>query len=50
MSAENQKYDKDRTDFINSQKIKVIRFWDNGIFNNLTGVIEKIIVELKSTD
>jgi very-short-patch-repair endonuclease len=48
MNPENLRYDKDRTDFINSQKIKVVRFWDNDIFNNLPGVIDIIIKELKS--
>jgi very-short-patch-repair endonuclease len=43
MEPENQKYDKERTDFINLQKIKVIRFWDNDVFNNLPGVVERII-------
>lgn len=50
MEAENQAYDRDRADFINSQKIKVIRFWDNDVFNNLPGIIDIIIKELKSAN
>jgi len=43
MEEENWKYDEERTKFLNSQKIRVIRFYDNDVFNNLQGIIEQII-------
>jgi very-short-patch-repair endonuclease len=47
MEPENKIYDENRTKFLNSQKIKVIRFYDNEVFNNLPGVVEKIIQVIK---
>lgn len=40
-------YDKERTKYFETQKYKVIRFWNNEIDNNIDGVIEKIIEYLK---
>ncbi len=36
------KYDKDREDFITKQNIKIIRFQNKDILNNLNGVVEEI--------
>jgi len=40
-------YDQERTKFINSKNIKVLRFWNNEVFSNINGVLEKILLELK---
>lgn len=39
---ENIKYDKKRTEFLESLGFKVIRFWNNDIDNNIEGVIKFI--------
>lgn len=41
-----KEYDKERTLFLNSLDIKVLRFWNSDISNNLDKVLEKIIAEL----
>ncbi|MBP9759353.1 endonuclease domain-containing protein [Candidatus Dojkabacteria bacterium] len=38
----NKRYDDDRTKFLNNLDIEVIRFWNNEVYENITGVIEKI--------
>lgn len=35
-------YDKKRTEFLNSAGYRVLRFWDNEIFENMKGVLETI--------
>jgi len=47
MEEENKLYDEKRTEFLNLQKIKVVRFYDNDVFNNLPGVVERIIQIIK---
>jgi len=37
------KYDKERTDYMESQGYRVIRFWNNDVDNNLEGVYEKLL-------
>jgi very-short-patch-repair endonuclease len=44
---DNQEYDRERTDYFESLGIKVIRFWNIEIRNNLYGVMIKIVEELK---
>ncbi len=44
--AENIEYDNARTKFLNALGIKVLRFWNNDIINNLDGVLEKLRHEL----
>lgn len=39
-------YDKERTDFLNSYKIKVIRFTNNDIYKNMLNVLEEIKNEI----
>jgi len=39
-------YDKERTEYFESLGIKVIRFWNSEVKNNLNGVIIKIREEL----
>ena len=38
-----QKYDKYRSDYLRSFNIKVIRFWDNEVLENLEGVYQKVL-------
>lgn len=38
----NKRYDNERTKFLNNLDIKVIRFWNNEVYENISGVIEKI--------
>ncbi|MBL8030297.1 MAG: endonuclease domain-containing protein [Candidatus Doudnabacteria bacterium] len=40
--------DSTRTNVLNLLNIKVIRFWNNEINNNLSGVYEKILCEIKN--
>ena len=39
---ENEEYDKIRTEYFNSLNIRVIRFWNNDVMNNIEGVVERI--------
>ena len=41
-SADSYVYDKERTNFINSQNIKIIRFLNKDVLTNLNGVVEEI--------
>lgn len=36
-------YDNRRTHYLSQNKIHVIRFWDNEIFENIEGVLAKIL-------
>lgn len=45
---DNAEYDQERTNYFESLGIKVIRFWNNEIKNNLNGVMIKIKEELKT--
>ena len=36
---EQEKYDEERTSYLESQGYKVIRFWNNDVMNNIEGVI-----------
>lgn len=40
---DNIEYDKERTKYFNSLNIDVLRFWNNEVFDNLEGVMEKIL-------
>ena len=42
----NQEYDAERSYYLRSQDIKVLRFWNNEVISNLDGVFEKIFSEL----
>lgn len=44
----NIKYDQERTQYLNTKNIKVIRFWNNEILNNIEGVYLSILDALKS--
>lgn len=42
-------HDKKREDFLKSQNYKILRFYNNDIFNNLQSVLEKIYQEIFNT-
>lgn len=45
--AEQQGYDSERTLLLTAQGFKVLRFWNNEVFENLEGVLEVILGELQ---
>ncbi len=45
---EQQEYDLERTEFLTQRGFKVIRFWNNAIFNNLDGVLESLRLQVES--
>jgi very-short-patch-repair endonuclease len=47
--AEQKEYDEKRTEFLISKGYKVIRFWNNEVMENLDGVLEMIMIELKGS-
>ena len=44
---EQEEYDNERTEYLESQGYKVIRFWNNEVLNNIEGVILAIIQALE---
>ena len=42
----NIEYDKTRTEFLNSLGDKVIRFWNNEIYENIDGVLLRLNQEI----
>ena len=45
---EQEDYDKERTDFLESKGFRVLRFWNNEVLKNINGVMAVILDELKS--
>lgn len=43
-----RKYDENRTKYLESLGLKVLRFWDNEINNNVSGVISTIVSHLET--
>jgi very-short-patch-repair endonuclease len=41
-------YDKRRTEFLQSQGWRVLRFWNNDVLNNLDGVLASIVEALSA--
>ncbi len=39
---ENKEYDDIRTNFLSTEKITVLRFWNNDVMNNIEGVLEEM--------
>ena len=35
-------YDKERTEYLNEKAIRVVRFWNNDVMNNIEGVLERL--------
>jgi very-short-patch-repair endonuclease len=48
-TLEQADYDESRTLQLNSRGIRVLRFWDNEVFENLEGVLQVIFEALTST-
>lgn len=46
--AQNIAYDKERTEFLESKGYKIIRFWNSDIDNNIEGVYQEILRNLKN--
>lgn len=44
---EQEEYDKERTEYLESQGYKVIRFWNNDVLKDIEGVILAIMHALK---
>jgi len=47
---EQQNYDKKRTPFLETNNLKVIRFWNNDVLENLSGVLETLILTLSQRE
>lgn len=48
-AGETNLHDMKRTDFLNKQNIRVIRFWNNEVLSNIEGVVERIIEEVNNS-
>jgi very-short-patch-repair endonuclease len=46
---EGKAYDEQRTSFLEARGYKVLRFWNNEVFENTEGVISAILAELTSS-
>lgn len=46
---ESKEYDQTRTDYLNFKNIKVLRFWNNEVEQNLDKVLDEIRTEIKET-
>lgn len=45
--VEQEEYDEERTEYLELQGYKVIRFWNNDVMNNIEGVIFAVIHALE---
>jgi very-short-patch-repair endonuclease len=45
--AENMLYDEQRTQFLNSLGYRVLRFWNNDVFENMEGILEEILEKIE---
>jgi len=45
--VDHEQYDKIRTEFLKKQNVRVLRFWNNEVLQNIEGVVEKIREEIK---
>ena len=43
-------YDQERTEYLESKGYKVLRFWNNDVMNDIDSVIRAIIQEMESED
>ena len=48
--ATQQEFDTDRQQYLEAQGYRVIRFWNNEVFENLEGVLFRIVEALEATD
>ena len=42
----NIEYDESRTEYLKQKGYKVLRFWNNEVWNNFSDVIDRIIIEI----
>ena len=49
LTDENIIYDQKRTEYLQGQNFRVIRFFNNDILNNINSVLEKLKIELENT-
>jgi very-short-patch-repair endonuclease len=47
---EQEQYDEERTEYLETQRYKVIRFWNNDVINNIESVILSIQQALEESD
>ena len=47
---EQEEYDKERTELLEAQGYKVLRFWNNDVMNNIEGVILAIMNTLEKQE
>ena len=45
---EQEDYDRERTEYLESKGYKVVRFWNNDVMNDMDGVIRAIIQAMQS--
>ena len=45
---ENVVYDQERTLYLNSLNVKVIRYWNNEILTNINGVLEDLLNKISN--
>ena len=45
---EQEEYDRERTDYLESKGFKVIRFWNKDVLNDIQGVLRVIDIRLRS--
>ena len=43
----NIEYDQQRTKYLNSQNVTVLRYWNDDIYKNINGVIDEILYKIK---
>ena len=48
--SEQQYYDQKRTQFLETNNLKVIRFWNNEVLENLSGVLETLTLALSQRE
>lgn len=46
-TASHIKHDRYRSNYLKKQGIKVVRFWDNEVFQNIEGVLEEVLLNLE---
>ena len=47
---EQEEYDQERTNYLEAQGYKVIRFWNNDVMNNIEGVVSSIKFALEGNN
>ena len=47
---EQEEYDKQRTEFLQSRGYQVLRFWNNDVLENINSVMEVILTALQSRE